>query len=276
MAAEPAVSVNHYLCPHDEGLEAFLDRLNGHGFTRVGLTERAFAEAGSAEAVKEALAARKMSVSSVNSAGFFLAQGEDAGRQRTRNRELVRWTKAMDGAALNVIVGGSATLPLAAARSRAADAFVRFAAEAAEAGVEIVVEPLHVLNVRGKSCLNTIHQAEDLFELLGREGIRNVSLNLDLFHLWWDADLESLLAGRSVPVGLFQVCDAAQDPGTLLPRRVPPGEGRADWRGALAAVRRSFPNCTVEIELFRDQLPGRDIDEILAAARTALTTRTGA
>lgn len=275
MAAQSAVSVNHYLCPHDEGLETFLDRLNAHGFMRVGLTERAFTEAGSAEAVMEALARRKMSASSVNSAGFFLAEGEDARRQGARNRELIRWTKAMDGAVLNVIVGGSATLPLPAARSRAADALGRLAADAAEAGVGIVVEPLHVLNIRGKSCLNTIHQAEDLFELLQRRGIRNVALNLDFFHLWWDPDLDSLLEGRSVPVGLFQVCDAAQEAGAS-PRRVPPGEGQADWRGALEAVRRTFPDCAVELELFRDQLPGRDIDEILAAARTALTTQTGA
>lgn len=269
MPSQP--SVNHYLCPPDESLCAFLDRLRARGFSRVGLTERAFEEAGSSEAVQAALCERGMTVSSVNSAGFFLSEGERAHWQAARNRDLVRWTRAVEGAVLNVIVGGSPLLGLSEARERAAKGLLELAAVAAESGVRIVLEPLHVLNVRGKSCLNTIAQAERLLDMLAREGIGNVALSLDLFHLWWDPDIDRLLAGHSVPVGLLQICDVFQDPQTLLPRRVPPGEGHADWRGALGSVRRNFPDADIELELFADQLPGRDVDTILLAARSALT-----
>lgn len=268
-------AINHYLCPYGEPLGSFLERLQAQGFHRVGLTERAFEEAGSCEIVTEELSARGMTVSSINSAGFFLAEGEQAIWQTARNTQSIRWTRAFDGGVLNVIVGGSPLMPLSEARNRATEGLLRFAEEAADSGVRLVLEPLNVLNVQGKSCVNTISQVEALFEVFDRKNIAGISLNLDLFHLWWDPDLDKLLAGSSIPIGLLQVCDVIQDPHTLLPRRVPLDEGGIDWRGAIEAVQRNFPNAEIELELFASQLPGRDVDQILAAAKLALNGKGG-
>jgi sugar phosphate isomerase/epimerase len=257
-------AVNHYLCPPSMGVQAFVEQLVVHGFSAVGLTQAALLER-PATALREDLRTRGLRVSSVNTAGFFLQAGEDGAVQAARNAALLRIAAGLEGAALNVIVGGSATLPLPQARELAAERLAVFAREAADLGVQLLVEPLHFLNVRGKSCLNTIAQVERLFDR-----IPGLALNADLFHLWWDPDLERLLRGDSVPIGLLQICDVALSESQPLPRRVPLGEGCVPWADHVRAVRRAFPQAPVELELFADQLPGRRLEDLLADSAAAL------
>lgn len=268
MSPAPLPAVNHYLCPSNMGLEDFLILLGSFGFYSVGLTERAIAEAGNLYSLKTLMDKHGMTVSSVNSAGFFLAETESAIDQQTeRNRLLIQVAAAFEGAVLNVIVGGSSHLALREARNHIPSALALLARQAEREKVPLVVEPLNVLNARGKSCINTLRQVEELFEKA--EGLDSppLALNLDLFHTWWDPDLDVVLSGRSVQVGLLQICDAGQDLTTLLPHRLPLDEGHVDWRDILSTFRNSFPNSTVELELFADQLPNRFITSILADTR---------
>lgn len=262
-------AVNHYLCPRSVGVPAFLAQLSTHGFAAVGVTQAALLELPAAP-LRQELREHGLAVSSVNTAGFFLEDGEPGREQAARNTALLLRAAELEGPALNVIVGGSATLPLPQARERAAERLAAFAREAASLGVQLVVEPLHFLNVRTKSCFNTIAQMEQLFER-----IPGMALNADLFHLWWDPDLERLLRGDSVPVGLFQVCDVAISAAQPLPRRVPLGEGCVPWAAHVRAVRRAFPAAPIELELFADQLPGRRLADILASSAAALGPLSG-
>ena len=112
-------AVNHYLCPRSLAVPGFLAHLGGHGFSGVGLTQAALLELPAAP-LRQELREHGLRISSVNTAGFFLQDG-DAGRdQAARNTALLR-SAAEVGAALNVIAGGSATLSLPEARARAAE-----------------------------------------------------------------------------------------------------------------------------------------------------------
>jgi len=259
-------SVNHYLSPGDVSLQEFLDKARGSGFGAVGLTEAALRAQPPSELLPM-LEARGLSVSSINTAGFFLQEGDAAREQERRNAWLLEQAAGCAGKALNIIVGSSAALDLSDARELATSRLAAFACEARRAGVQLVVEPLHFLNVRTKSCFNTIRQMEILFER-----VPDLMLNADLFHLWWDPDLERLLRGDSVPIGLFQICDVAIPDGDIVPRRVPLGEGFVPWARHARTVRRAFPTVPIELELFADQLPGRRLDDLLSDSSTLLST----
>lgn len=246
-------------------LQEFLDKARGCGFEAVGLTEAALRAQGPSELLPM-LEARGLRVSSINTAGFFLQEGDAAQEQERRNTWLLEQAAGCAGETLNVIVGGSEALDLPDARALATSRLADFAREARRAGVQLVVEPLHFLNVRTKSCFNTIRQMEILFDR-----IPDLMLNADLFHLWWDPDLERLLSGDSVPIGLFQICDVAVPDGEIIPRRVPLGEGFVPWARHARAVRRAFPTVSIELELFADQLPGRRLDDLLSDSSTSLS-----
>lgn len=257
------VAVNHYLCPAGLAWGSFLDRAQAHGYSGVGVTAAALREV-PATCMREDLQRRGMTATSVNTAGFFLHADFDR-VQAPVNARLLRDAAEL-GAPLNVIVGGSDGMPLADARARATDGLRTLARQAQALGVALVVEPLHPLQARGKSCFNTLAQVEAVFGAI--PGLR---LNADLFHLWWDPDLERLLRGDGVPIGLLQVCDVAiADPASPLPRRVPLGEGFLDWSRCVRTVQRAFPAAAVELELFADQLPGRALDELLRTNASAL------
>lgn len=258
-------SVNHYLCPHPMDLVTFLDRLRSEGFTGVGLTEAALRSL-PLSVIKQELSARGLALTSLNTAGFFLQEGDAARAQELRNATLLQQAAECQGA-LNVIVGGSSSLPLTDARELAADRLALFAREARDMGVQLIVEPLHPMNVRTKSCFNTIRQMEVLFDR-----IPDLTLNADLFHLWWDPDLERLLSGASIPIGLFQICDIAIPEGELIPRRVPLGEGFVPWSDYINIARKAFPLAPIELELFADQLPGRNLEALLSESASMLTT----
>src|SRR5690606_24626810 len=107
------------------------------------------------------------------------------------------------------------------------------------------------------------------------ERIPGLTLNADLFHLWWDPDLERLLRGDSVPVGLLQICDVAIPEGEIVPRRVPLGEGFIPWADYVRTVASAFPTIPVELEMFADELRGRCIEDVLAKSAAALSTLAG-
>jgi sugar phosphate isomerase/epimerase len=116
------------------------------------------------------------------------------------------------------------------------------------------------------SCLNSLAQLESVFA-----HIPGLMLNADLFHLWWDPDLERVLRGNGVAIGLLQVSDVAQESaGVTMPQRVPLDEGFLDWRACVRHVRLAFPQAQVELELFANQLPGRALDELLRTNAAAL------
>jgi sugar phosphate isomerase/epimerase len=267
MAPSLPFSVNHYLSPEAMSLQVFLDKAQGSGFQAVGLTEAALGMLPLPELLQE-MKDRRLSVSSINTAGFFLQDGDARKEQEQRNARLLEYAARCPGSALNIIVGGSVVLELSEARELATSRLAAFAREAANAGVQLLIEPLHFLNVRSKSCFNTIRQMELLFER-----IPGLKLNADLFHLWWDPDLGRLLRGDSVPIGLFQICDVTMmSQSGNMPRRVPLGEGFIPWAEYIRTVRTAFPQVPIELELFADQLPGRCLDDILSDSSTALST----
>ena len=264
------LSVSHYACPPELCFHDFAAAVADAGYDAVALTRRSFDELGPQE-INRVLAARGLTVSSVNSAGYFLhSDPERASRQAAENRRLLRLTAETPAHGLNVIVGGALDHPqaLEQARERAQEALVSLAEEARGFGVRLLVEPVHPAGISAKGCFNTIAQTRKAIA-----GIPNALLTIDLFHSWWDPDLRPTLNDPRSPVGLLQICDAAaDDAGFDILRRVP-GGGVVDIRACVAASRLHHPRVPVELEIFAEHFADFDLIGSLREVRDLLGRR---
>jgi sugar phosphate isomerase/epimerase len=245
--------VSHYLCPPDTGLIPFLNASINAGYTSIGLTERALSEMSTA-AISRELRAREMTVSSVNTAGYFLYRDERRVKQDAINEYLLRAASELEVAnGVNLIVGGNPAVDLASARAFALEKSGELALRAAQLGTRLLLEPMHPTQVTGKGCVNTLAQALEWTQL-----IDGLVLNLDLYHSWWDPDLTRTLEGEMAPLGVVQICDVAFSPDNPLTSRVPLNEGKIDWEQTVDFLVKHRPNIPIELELFESQLTGRD------------------
>ena len=245
--------VSHYLCPADCDLVPFLDAAVECGFTSIGLTERALSEMPIAELRRE-LRSRQLGVSSVNTAGYFLFEGERRTQQARINESLLCAASELEAVnGVNLIVGGTASIPLSEARDDAFEQSCALAQRAKSLGTRLLIEPMHPIQTTGKGCVNTLEQAH-----AWTQAIDGLALNLDLFHSWWDPSLPLALQGEMSPLGVVQICDVSINAESMLPCRVPLGQGQIDWRNAVRHLVRSFRHIPIELELFAFQLSGRD------------------
>ena len=100
-------------------------------------------------------------------------------------------------------------------------------------------------------------------------------INLDLFHSWWDPEIDWAVSAGTAPIGLLQICDVHCAADSGLPTRVPLGEGILAWQRYVRMFRDSQPQRPIELELFIDRMPGRDAHAIVreSAARLAALAR---
>lgn len=252
--------ISHYICPPQVSLIAFLDDAAARGFSGVGLAERALEEM-PAPALRMELKARRLRITSVNSAGYFLRAGSDADQQAARNQWILDYAAELGDAPVNVIVGGlgqGLDLDLDAARARAGEALAALHERAVRLGLPMIVEPMHPNSLWQRGCFNTLRQVEQAIA-----GFSNATINVDIFHSWWDPDLRPLMADDNRPLGVFQMCDAGAFTQDGVARRVPLGEGVVDIRGLLALCLRRKERPLLEVELFATQLPGRAMSDLL-------------
>jgi len=170
--------------------------------------------------------------------GMFPASTRE-GRQNALddNRRAVDEARALDAACLVLVVGG---LPgglqgkpehkdIAAARSDVRDGIAATLEYARSVGMPLAIEPLHPMYAADRACVNTMAQALDLCDLLdpGRSGALGVAL--DVYHVWWDPELEAQIrrAGRERLLA-FHVCDWLLPTRDLLNDRGMMGDGVID------------------------------------------------
>lgn len=258
----PVYSLNHYICPSDVGLLDFLDLAAGNGFVGVGLTERALGELPVRQLADE-LRARHLAVSSLNSAGRFLhADKELLERQEKQNAWLIECAAALGPAPLNVYTGGleqgAGTMSLSEARALSATRLAALHRRMDEAGVAMVFEPIHPMFAWIRSVINDLQQTSAVIGPLPGS-----TVNLDLFHSWWDPRLQAFIEEPDSRLGVLQICDVDHSQADGISRRVPLGEGSLDVPGIVRTVLARPRPPLIEVELFAFQLEGRDFKSLV-------------
>ncbi|WP_420114230.1 sugar phosphate isomerase/epimerase family protein [Pseudactinotalea sp.] len=237
------------------------------GLTSIGPWRDRVAEAGlenAARLIRDA----GLSVSSLCRGGFLTAaDAEGQAAALADNKAAIVEAATLGTSELVLVVGGlpanpepgAAALPdgdrdLVAARQRVRDRVGELVPFAAEHGVRLVLEPLHPMFAADRAVLSTLGQCLDL---AADFPVESVGVLVDTYHVWWDPDLENVIAraGREGRLALYQVCDwllpLAADP--LLSRGFM-GDGYIDFPTITRWVAQAGYTGAIEVEIFNQEI----------------------
>jgi sugar phosphate isomerase/epimerase len=229
-----AEAVGAYESAGVSGITVWRDHIVG-----TGLTESA-----------KILGDSSLEVVSLCRGGFFPAH-ESKGRQDAiyDNLRAIEEAHAI-GAPLVVLVCGAVPgMTLAEARKQIQYGIAAILPEATAAGVRLGIEPLHPMYADSRSAVNTVGQAMDIVDSIGSD---QVGVTIDVFHLWWDPNLEVEIKRAGDSIFSFHVCDWRTPMRDMLNDRGLMGEGCIDIPQIRGWVEEAGFTGAIEVEIFSD------------------------
>lgn len=267
-SATPALADLSRLCVHtittkpwslEQAAEAYAAAgVKGITVWRDALEGRSVAAAG------ERLKRHGLRIVSLCRGGFF-AHVEDSSRQAALddNRRAIDEAAALGAPLVVLVCGAHPGQPLSRSRAQIQRSIEALLPHAERNDVRLAIEPLHPMYADSRSAINTLAQANDIALAIGSD---MVGVAVDVYHLWWDPELESEIAraGRAGKLFAFHVCDWKTPTVDLLNDRGLPGEGCIDVRGIRGWVERAGFNGFIEVEIFSKQYWEMDQQQFLS------------
>lgn len=117
------------------------------------------------------------------------------------------------------------------------------------AGIRLAIEPLHPMYADTRSAINTIEQANEMAERLASPW---AGVAVDVYHLWWDPQLEEGIrrCGAKGNLFAFHVCDWKSPTTDLLNDRGLMGEGCIPLKRIRSWVEEAGFDGFIEVEIF--------------------------
>lgn len=233
------------------GIDPWRDKLQ-----KMGVTE-------AAKSIKD----NGLMVSGLCRGGMFT--GPDA---KARSAALDDNRRAVDEAAeigadcLVLVVGGipGGSRDIASAREQVRDGIGALLDHSRASNVPLAIEPLHPMYAGDRACVNTLGQANDLCDELGD----GVGVAIDVYHVWWDPNLENEIKRCGQRILGFHVCDWLVPTRDLLLDRGMMGDGVINIPQILGWVEKAGYRGLIEVEIFSSKKWWReDADEVLQTVR---------
>ena len=196
--------------------------------------------------------------------GFFCDADKNERAQRIdHNRRLIETAGELSAEMMVLVVGAVPDMPLDQQRGWVRDAIEALIDDANAANVKLAIEPLHPMYSADKSCINQIAQARQMCEAIGHP---QVGVAVDVYHVWWDEELESEVRrlGRSNSLFGFHLCDWRTPTRDLLNDRALMGDGCIDLARISGLIKEAGFTGWHEVEIFSDEHWARDQDRYLA------------
>jgi sugar phosphate isomerase/epimerase len=227
-------AAQHYARVGVSGISVWSDALEGRNASQTG---RMLREQG-------------LKVVSYVRGGFFPAiEAADRLKAIDDNRKMIDQTAEL-GAPLLVLVCGAVTgQALELSRRQIEDGIAAILPHAENCDVRLGIEPLHPMYADTRSAVNTIQQANDIAEKFAS---RHLGVVVDVYHLWWDPDLEEQIdrCGQNGHLFAFHICDWKSPTEDLLLDRGLMGEGCIDVKKIRGWVESAGFNGFNEVEIF--------------------------
>ncbi len=136
-------------------------------------------------------------------------------------------------------------------------------AHAEACGVRLAIEPLHPMYADQRSAVATMKAANDLCDRIASP---MVGVAVDVFHVWWDPELEAELArcGRDGRIFALHLCDWKLDMEHMLQDRGLMGEGIIDVPRIRQLAEDVGFHGYLEVEIFSQRWWAEDQDKFLA------------
>lgn len=203
--------------------------------------------------------------------GFFPALDE-VGRQAALddNRRALDEAASLGAPQVVLVCGAKPELSLPENRRQITEGIAACIDHAAAVGVQLSIEPLHPMYADCRSAINTIGQCNDIIDQLGSD---HVGIAVDVYHVWWDPQLEAEIARAGNRILGFHVCDWLTPTGDFLNDRGLMGEGCIDIPGIRALVEAAGFSSWIEVEIFSTRHWARSQDEFLSDIIEAYRTK---
>ena len=263
-----AISLNLATTRQVWGFAEAVDGCLKAGITAISPWRDQIAAIGLDEAVR-IVRDNRIQVSGVCRGGMFPAETA-AGRQVQidDNLRAIDEAAALNADCLVLVVGGlpGSSKDIIAARGMVSDGIAAMLPHARACGVKLAIEPLHPMYAADRACVNTIDQALDMCEALGK----TVGVAIDVYHVWWDPNLAGAIAraGRMKRIFAHHICDWLVPTRDMLLDRGMMGDGVIDLPGIRTMIEDAGFFGPQEVEIFsQDNWWKRPGDEVLAVIK---------
>jgi sugar phosphate isomerase/epimerase len=217
----------------------------------IGVWRHKVAELGTAHA-RALIDDAGLRVSSLLRAGFFPYATEDERRvRRDDNRRAVEEAAELGAEVLVLVCGPAAGRDLPAARAMVDEGLAELVPYAREHGVKLGIEPLHPMMAAERSVVVTLGQANAMAKEHPPE---DVGVIVDVYHVWWDPELDRQVRRAAGRVLGFHVSDWLVPTRDVLAGRGVMGDGVIDLRSIRGTVERAGYDGPIEVEILNLKL----------------------
>lgn len=127
------------------------------------------------------------------------------------NRRIIEEASTISARTTIFVAGGlpEGSKDIARARAQILGGLAKLLPEAKDSGVKLALEPLHPMIAPNRSVLATLREANYWCDQLG-DG-PELGITIDVYHVWWDPELEDQIARAGSRVAAFHVNDWLMD-----------------------------------------------------------------
>lgn len=208
--------------------------------------------------IKELLIKNEMEVVALVRGGFFPSVDDKQRALALEDNRLAMEQAAALGAPQVVLVcGADPNQSLKVSRQQIKEGIITLLPQAERLGVKLSIEPLHPMYAGDKSAISSLRQANDLCEEIDSPW---VGVAIDVYHLWWDDQLEKEISrcGKSDNIFAFHVCDWRVPTTDFLTDRGLMGEGCIPVKQIREWVEKAGFDGYNEVEVFSERLWAQD------------------
>ena len=208
--------------------------------------------------IKELLIKNEMEVVALVRGGFFPSVDD---KQRALaledNRLAMEQAAALEAPQVVLVCGADPNQSLKVSRQQIKEGITALLPQAERLGVKLSIEPLHPMYAGDKSAISSLGQANDLCEEIDSPW---VGVAIDVYHLWWDDQLENEISrcGKSDNIFAFHVCDWRVPTTDFLTDRGLMGEGCIPVKQIREWVEKAGFDGYNEVEVFSERLWAQD------------------
>ena len=224
------------------------------------------------EAAARAIRGNGLTVTGLCRGGMFPAI-DPAGRRAAidENRRALEEAYRLQAQCLILVAGGlpDGSKDIAGARMQIQDGIAALLPLARQARIPLAIEPLHPMYAADRACINTLSQALDLCDALDPPGEGGLGVAVDVYHVWWDPELERQIArAGKARLLAFHICDWLVPTRELLSDRGMMGDGVIDIPRIRSFLERAGYAGMHEVEIFSElDWWQRDPDEVLETCK---------
>ena len=182
--------------------------------------------------------------------GFFTArEKQERERSIAQNRRWLQTAAALGCPLLVLVCGATPGQTVATNLEQITSAILALATDALNLGVKLAIEPLHPKYAGDRSAVTSMACANALCDTINHP---SVGIALDVYHVWWEHDLESQIsrAATSQRLLAYHICDFKSGFDHPLLDRGLMGEGCIPLRDIDRMILASGFNGHREVEIF--------------------------